>query len=246
MSSNDDKSIGKSGPVEVVADRGQDGSFEIRLSRHEEAGVEPPIAAPVVEDSVSYQATSVRAEPQGLSTQQRVLFGAAGVGLLLLLIVAMTYSPAKSERPRTVAVTQQAEFRGYVVSTQAPARARAVQVNFAADDDGDRPLALPSSVQDDEPSYGSFDAGIQARGVVDYAPAPPARRTAEEIIAGREEALDQLRQIVEAEAAARAERNASQDAAVPAAAAPVQQEVVEDLEEDEYLEDDYLDDEYDE
>ena len=245
MSSGDDKLLSRSGSVEVVADQAQDGSFEIRVG-HDDAGA-PAVSAPPVEDSsTSWQAVE---DARSTDTPNRLVVGAIaliGAIIVIALGVKLLSTPTHASRPETVAVREAPEFRGFVISGQAPARARSVELNFAADDEAD---ATPDweAPAENHPDNEVNAGAIRTRGDAVGAQAPTVGATPRSALSAEErraEALEELRIAIEGDRARRAASRAEREAAEAEAEAEAHAEAEEEIEEVE--EDEYYDEEYDE
>lgn len=122
--SSDHKTDTRSGGVEVVADQGDDGSFEIRLERQHDAAEETQPAD--AERTATWHAKP-EAQSRRTGISKPLLLGiVAAVGILLLvvgIIFAQTPSNLGGSRPQTVEINEQPRFRGYVVAGQEPERA---------------------------------------------------------------------------------------------------------------------------
>lgn len=149
--SSEDKTLTKSGGVEVVANQGDDGSFEIRLERAGETA-ESTGPNPVDESTGAWRAEA--AEPAAAARRLSLpvlALVAFGVIALVVVVITLTSSPRElsGSAPKTVPVTVEAPFRGYVVQGHEPARAVNLRLDVA--DEMDDEPAYADAVYDDEP-----------------------------------------------------------------------------------------------
>lgn len=122
--SSDHKTDTRSGGVEVVADQGDDGSFEIRLERQQEAAEN---TQPADAKRTATWHAQPEAPPRRSALSRPVLLGAGiAAGILVLIVgilLAQTPGDLGGGRPQTVEINDQPRFRGYVVAGQEPERA---------------------------------------------------------------------------------------------------------------------------
>lgn len=237
MGSGDDKTSGRSGPFEVVADRSQDGSFEIRLSRSEDGTDESFVAEQTPVESAAWSTDVVQAHVAAPVRRTHVAIAlAAGVGCVLAIFFAFR-TPGPSARPKTVEVSHASSFRGFVIATQAPSTARSVRVAFPEDA---VPSAAPAPQNNGLNAPGDsvgFGNSVQVRG--DVVPSGPPQQQqmgyAEYNRLHRDEALENLRNLIEGEMNRRAEQDA------PSEPEQVADEVVEEEVVDEEIEEVYED-----
>src|SRR5690554_2592384 len=135
--SSDDKIAGRSGGVEVVADQGDDGSFEIRLERQ---GDTEPVAVPKpVEEAGAWRAAATTPAAEMRSAPKALVWGVLATGIAVLIggVYALSSSPSQlnGSRPKTVSVSAEPQFRGYMVEGRSPARASNLRLEFGAQDD---------------------------------------------------------------------------------------------------------------
>ena len=135
--SSDDKIAGRSGGVEVVADQGDDGSFEIRLERQ---GDTEPVAVPKpVEEAGAWRAAATTPAAETRSAPKALVWGVLATGIAVLIggVYALSSSPSQlnGSRPKTVSVSAEPQFRGYMVEGRSPARASNLRLEFGAQDD---------------------------------------------------------------------------------------------------------------
>lgn len=139
--SSEHKTDSRSGGIEVVADQGDDGSFEIRLERQQEAPEEPQPA-----DDRRASTWNAQPEQTGLKAHNKrialiALSAAIFVLLILGIVLAQSATWLQQSRPQTVEVNDQPRFRGYVIAGQEPERVRNVRLDapadLAADEDDD-------------------------------------------------------------------------------------------------------------
>lgn len=141
--SSEDKTLTRSGGVEVVADQGDDGSFEIRLERSSETAESTgPIAVNETTGAWRAEAAEPTAAPRRVSLPVLVLvlFGVIG---LIVVVVTLTSAPRElsGSAPKTVPVSVEAPFRGYVVQGQEPARAVNLRLDVAEEEGEDAAFA---------------------------------------------------------------------------------------------------------
>lgn len=129
--SSEHKTDSRSGGVEVVADQGDDGSFEIRLERQPDATEDPQPADGRRASTWQAQpsAATAKAHPQRRRIVWVALAGALVVFLILGIALAQSSNWLQQSRPQTVEVNDQPRFRGYVIAGQEPERARNVRVD---------------------------------------------------------------------------------------------------------------------
>lgn len=158
----------KSGGVEVVADQGDDGSFEIRLERQ--------TGEHAVEDTSAREtprASTWSAQPEALHDTQRskriwaIALGAiAAIVLLLGIVFAQSSQSLKRSGPQTVDVSDQPSFRGYVIAGEEPERVQNVRLDDTDEDD---------DVDDDDVNSGADVADDDAQDDEDASDAGPPR-----------------------------------------------------------------------
>lgn len=142
--SSDHKTDTRSGGVEVVADQGDDGSFEIRLERQQDA-------AENTQPADAQRTATWHAQPEAparrTALSKPVLLGAGIAAAILLLVVGIILAQTPRDlgggRPQTVEINEQPRFRGYVVAGQEPERASNLRL------DTEQPAA-DSEVEDSE------------------------------------------------------------------------------------------------
>lgn len=214
MSSVDDRNLSRSGPVEVVSEQKPDGSFEIRVTRHDD----DPEAASVAEATTTSSQAVLASETRTLTLRQRLIVGVAIVAVFGLLAAMMLRTPSTTDAPKTRSVSASPEFQGFVVESQAPVPARRVDLNFPT---VGSPASANRAVAGD--TDGGFGTATGGRELV--APTPMVTSQSEALRIEAEEraaALEALRVALEGvreqRDAQRAERAAT---AVPAEAPAV-------------------------
>lgn len=148
--SSENRTDSRSGGVEVVADQGDDGSFEIRLERQPDLDADR-------NSSKKQRAATWHAEPTPeRASSNRTKWMAGGVViaallLLTLLVLAQSTRPWGNTRPQTVEINDQPRFRGYVIAGEEPQRVRNVRLDNAANP------AQNAPEQEDEPYNDAFE-----------------------------------------------------------------------------------------
>lgn len=238
--SSDDKILTRTGGVEVVADRADDGTFEIRLERQPD-GTSPTTEPVSVLDTGAWRAEPVT-DTNATDRKPLVYALAGGMGVLAMVSVAILASSPNSlsgASPQTLEVDTAPTFRGFVVERHEPEHAKNVRFAFDTEELHD----ADTHGEDVEPSTVDFvDADAYEAGrrmaeaysggpVVAPAPEPDPGRDA---ALRRAEALDELeRRLVEV----REQREARQNEAMAPEAPPADDDdYYEEYEEDEYEE----------
>lgn len=137
--SSDHKTDTRSGGVELVADQGDDGSFEIRLERQQDAEEE---TQPADAQRTATWHAQPEAQIRRAGTSKAILLGVAAAVAILVIITAVILAQAPRNlgggRPQTVEVNEQPRFRGYVVAGQEPERASNLRLDAEeTDEDAD-------------------------------------------------------------------------------------------------------------
>lgn len=144
--SSDLKENSRSGGVEVVADQGDDGSYEIRLEKTGDVDIRQ-VDVPQESGGESWKASAEPTTQRGPASQSKLWVVALGVllGMLIVGALMLMQSPKQlnSGRPKTVEVTQSPQFRGYTIEREAPEPAVNLRIDQVA------PPTQPS--QDDIP-----------------------------------------------------------------------------------------------
>lgn len=128
--SSEHKTDSRSGGVEVVADQGDDGSFEIRLERQPDVETGPTPAD-------ERRAATWHAQPAPVRSSSKrtpwVIGGSVVAAMLLLafFVLAQSTGPWGQSRPQTVEINDQPRFRGYVIAGEEPERVRNVRLDVA-------------------------------------------------------------------------------------------------------------------
>lgn len=251
--SSEDKTVTKSGGVEVVADQGDDGSFEIRLER---AGDSDETTQPIdVHQTGAWRAEPVEQTARESSLRLPLVI-AAGVGTAVVImgVMALTSSPKQLSggAPKTVSVVVEPQFRGYIIEGREPARASNLRLEladafedgealddeaydaaeYAQPDDLNAPDMYPEARQPANVVRG-FGATTEVESEANEGSGrPPKRERLAELERVLGEQVDQYRERREAEDA----RNANPNATTPTEDAPEFEELYYDEELDEFLE----------
>lgn len=169
--SSDDKVVSRTGGVELVADQGDDGSFEIRVERQADASTSTePI--PVVETGAWRAAATSKNEVVGPSGHRQIWIGAGVASLVLIVgVVWLLNAPSQlsGNRPKTVEVSSAPQFRGYMVEGQSPTRASNLRLDSAPLKSAEDAFGYDQNLQPDMEEELPRDSGV----VLSPAPGSP-------------------------------------------------------------------------